>query len=69
LKSFQKWFLDQWRWSWRIKELVIFKWHWWSLSVRSEQFIRATTLPRYGTGLSSKFICFSAGSLTLYKGL
>jgi hypothetical protein len=34
-----------------------------------EQFIRATTLPRYGTGPSSKFICFSAGSLTLYKGL
>jgi hypothetical protein len=69
LKCFQKWFLDQWRWSWRIKELVVFKRHWWSLSVRSEQFIRATTLPRNGTGLSSKFICFSAGSLTLYKGL
>jgi hypothetical protein len=34
-----------------------------------EQFTRATTLPRYGTGLSSKFICFSARSLTLYKGL
>jgi hypothetical protein len=33
-----------------------------------EQFTRATTLPRYGTGLSSKFICFSARSLTLYKG-
>jgi hypothetical protein len=31
--------------------------------------IRATTLPRYGTGLSSKFICLSAGSLALYKGL
>jgi hypothetical protein len=25
---------------------------------------RATTLPRYGTGFSLKFICFSAGSLT-----
>jgi hypothetical protein len=36
---------------------------------RSEQLTRATTLPRYGTGLSSKFICFSAGNLTLYKGL
>jgi hypothetical protein len=35
----------------------------------SEQFTRATTLPRYGTGLSSKFIWFSAGNLTLYKGL
>jgi hypothetical protein len=34
-----------------------------------EQFTRATTLPRYGTGPSSKFICFSAGSLTQYKGL
>jgi hypothetical protein len=34
-----------------------------------EQLTRATTLPRYGTGLSLKFICFSAGSLTLYKGL
>jgi hypothetical protein len=34
-----------------------------------EQFTRATTLPRYGTGLSPKFICLSAGSLTLYKGL
>jgi hypothetical protein len=34
-----------------------------------EQLTRATTLPRYGTGLSPKFICFSAGSLTLYKGL
>jgi hypothetical protein len=31
--------------------------------------IHATTLPRYGTGLSSKFIYLSAGSLTLYKGL
>jgi hypothetical protein len=31
--------------------------------------IRATTLPRYGMGLSSKFICLSAGSLALYKGL
>jgi hypothetical protein len=33
------------------------------------QFIRATTLPWYGTGLSLKFICFSTGILTLYKGL
>jgi hypothetical protein len=31
--------------------------------------IRVATLPRYGTGLSSKSICLSAGSLTLYKGL
>jgi hypothetical protein len=34
-----------------------------------EQLTRATTLPRYGTGLSLKFICLSAGSLALYKGL
>jgi hypothetical protein len=34
-----------------------------------EQLTRATTLPRYGMGLSLKFICFSTGSLTLYKGL
>jgi hypothetical protein len=34
-----------------------------------EEYTRATTLPRYGMGLSSKFICFSARSLTLYKGL
>jgi hypothetical protein len=29
-----------------------------------EQFTRATTSPRYGMGLSPKFVCFSAGSLT-----
>jgi hypothetical protein len=34
-----------------------------------EQLTCATTLPRYGTGLSLKFVCLSAGSLTLYKGL
>jgi hypothetical protein len=34
-----------------------------------EQVTRATTLPRYGMGLSLKFIYFSAGSLILYKGL
>jgi hypothetical protein len=34
-----------------------------------EQLTRATTLPRYGTGLSPKFVCLSAGSLALYKGL
>jgi hypothetical protein len=45
------------------------KWHWWSLSVHSEQLTRATTLPRYGTGPSLKFVCFNAGSLVLYKGL
>jgi hypothetical protein len=34
-----------------------------------EQFTHATTSPRYGRGLSPKFICLSAGSLALYKGL
>jgi hypothetical protein len=34
-----------------------------------EQLTCATTLPRYGTGLSPKFVCLSAGSLALYKGL
>jgi hypothetical protein len=41
-----------------IKKALVF------LCSRSEQLNRATTLPRYGTGLSPKFICFSAGSLT-----
>jgi hypothetical protein len=48
---------------WFYKKTLVF------LCSRSEQLTRATTLPRYGTGLSLKFICFSAGSLTLYKGL
>jgi hypothetical protein len=39
------------------------------LCSHSEQLNCATTLPRYGMGLSFKFICFSAGNLTLYKGL
>jgi hypothetical protein len=34
------------------------------LCSRSEQLTHATTLPQYGTGLSPKFICLSAGSLT-----
>jgi hypothetical protein len=34
-----------------------------------EQLTRATTLPQYGMGLSLKFVCLSAGSLALYKGL
>jgi hypothetical protein len=39
------------------------------ISVRQTNYLCATTLPRYGMGLSSKFVCFSAGSLILYKGL
>jgi hypothetical protein len=39
------------------------------ISVRQTNLTRATTLPKYGTGLSPKFICLSAGSLALYKGL
>jgi hypothetical protein len=38
------------------------------LCSRSEQLTRATTLPRYGMGLSLKFICLSAGSLTTIYG-
>jgi hypothetical protein len=45
-----------------IKTLVVF-------CSRSKQLTHATTLPRYGMGLSPKSVCFSAGSLTLYKGL
>jgi hypothetical protein len=43
--------------------------HWCFFVVAQSNYPRATTLPRYGMGLSLKFICFSAGSLTLYKGL
>jgi hypothetical protein len=38
------------------------------ISVRQTNYSRATTLPRYGTGPSLKSVCFSAGSLILYKG-
>jgi hypothetical protein len=48
---------------WFYKKTLVF------LCSRSEHLTRATTLPRYGMGLSLKFICFSAGSLTIYKGL
>jgi hypothetical protein len=47
---------------WFYKKALVF------LCSRSEQLTRATTLPRYGTGPSLKFVCFSAGSLILYKG-
>jgi hypothetical protein len=48
---------------WFYKKTLVF------LCSQSEQLTRANTLPQYGTGLSPKFICFSAGSLILYKGL
>jgi hypothetical protein len=52
------------------KELVVFiKRTLVFLCSRSEQLTRATTSPRYGTRLTLKFICLSAGSLALYKGL
>jgi hypothetical protein len=38
------------------------------ISVRQTNYSHATTLPRYGTGPSLKSVCFSAGSLILYKG-
>jgi hypothetical protein len=47
---------------WFYKKALVF------LCSRSEQLTRATTLPLYGTGPSLKFVCFSAGSLILYKG-
>jgi hypothetical protein len=47
---------------WFYKKALVF------LCSRSEQLTRATTLSRYGTGPSLKFVCFSAGSLVLYKG-
>jgi hypothetical protein len=40
-----------------------------SISVCQTNHSRATTLHRYGTGPSLKSVCFSAGSLILYKGL
>jgi hypothetical protein len=51
-----------------MKELVDF----WKIalciSVCQTNYSCATTLPRYGTGPSLKSVCFSAGSLILYKG-
>jgi hypothetical protein len=47
---------------WFYKKALVF------LCSRSEQLTCATTLPRYGTGPSVKFVCFSAGCLILYKG-
>jgi hypothetical protein len=38
------------------------------ISVHQTNYSRATTLPRYGTGPSMKSVCFSAGSLIIYKG-
>jgi hypothetical protein len=38
------------------------------ISVCQTNYSRATTLPRYGTRPSLKSVCFSAGSLILYKG-
>jgi hypothetical protein len=38
------------------------------ISVHQTNYSRATTLPRYGTGPSLKSVCFSAGSLIVYKG-
>jgi hypothetical protein len=51
------------------KELVVYKKTLVFLCSRSEQLTRATTLPCYGMGLIPKFVCISAGSLILYKGL
>jgi hypothetical protein len=64
LKCFLNDFSDKWTWVMESKELVVLEKALVFLCSRSKQLNRATTLPRYGTGLSLKFICFSAGSLT-----
>jgi hypothetical protein len=64
LKCFLNDFWDKWSWAMEGKELVVLEKALVFLCSRSEQLNRATTLPRYWTGLSLKFICFSAGSLT-----
>jgi hypothetical protein len=51
-----------------MKELVILWKMALCISVRQTNYSYATTLPRYGTGPSLKSVCFSAGSLILYKG-
>jgi hypothetical protein len=67
LKCFQKWF-----WTNGVgqggKRSGGFKKRHWLLCIHPGQLTLATTLPRYGTGLSPKFVCLSAGSLALYKG-
>jgi hypothetical protein len=37
------------------------------ISVCQTDYFRATILPRYGTGLSLKSVCFRAASLILYR--
>jgi hypothetical protein len=64
LKCFLNNFWDKWNWDMEGKELVVFEKALVFLCSRSEQLTRATTLPRYGTGLSPKYIRLSARSLT-----
>jgi hypothetical protein len=68
-KMFSKMGLYKWRWKGEKGAGGFIKRHWWFFVVTRNNLSRATTLPGYGMGLSPKFICFSAGSLTLYKGL
>jgi hypothetical protein len=63
-----KYVLEKWSWTWELKELVIYK-SGIVYKCSPNQLTRATTLPRYGMGLSLKFIYRCAGSLILYKGL
>jgi hypothetical protein len=63
-----KYVLEKWSWTWELKELVIYK-SGIVYKCSPNQLTHATTLPWYGMGLSLKFICCSAGSLILYKGL
>jgi hypothetical protein len=66
---FMKMVLYYWRWELKEKEFVSFQMTLVITRYPPKQLTRAATLPRYGTGLSLKFVCFSMGSLALYKGL
>jgi hypothetical protein len=68
-EMFMKMVLYYWKWELRKKELVAFQMSLVITRYPPEQLTRATTLPRYGTGLSPKFIYLSVWSLIVYKGL
>jgi hypothetical protein len=63
-EMFSKGFWDKWNRDMEGKELVVLEKALVFLCSRSEQLTHATTLPRYGMGLSPKFIWLSAGSVT-----
>jgi hypothetical protein len=43
--------LDKWRWSRRIKEFVVFKWHWWSLGIHWNNLPVQPHYPGMGRGI------------------